>query len=162
MSMFQDDHYRWRETYFVLFDASQRPTLKGIEKTLHKLSDRFQVTNGRADSHGRFESLTLVSPDDYAALDISFIGGEEVLEQAKSLVEEMKPTTGDAQSRLKLARLPQCDARFDVLHFEQVVESGGDEGGDEILDPSTLLIVLNALVEMTDGIGVDPQSGGLL
>ena len=26
MSMFEDSRYRWRETYFVLFDAKRRPT----------------------------------------------------------------------------------------------------------------------------------------
>jgi hypothetical protein len=30
------------------------------------------------------------------------------------------------------------------------------------LDPSTLLLVLDALVELTLGVGIDPQSGALL
>jgi hypothetical protein len=42
-----------------------------VEKTLHSLSERFQLTNATADEDGRFESITVMSPDDYAALDIS-------------------------------------------------------------------------------------------
>jgi hypothetical protein len=34
MSMFENDQYRWRETYFVLFDSSRTPSLKKIEETL--------------------------------------------------------------------------------------------------------------------------------
>ena len=34
MSMFERDEYKWRETYFVLFESSRRPSLKRIEKML--------------------------------------------------------------------------------------------------------------------------------
>ena len=37
-----------------------------------------------------------------------------------------------------------------------------EDEADEMLDPSALLIVLDALVELTGGVGVDPQSGTLL
>ena len=33
------------------------------------------------------------------------------------------------------------------------------DASDESFDPSTLLIVMNALTKLVDGIGVDPQSG---
>jgi len=33
---------------------------------------------------------------------------------------------------------------------------------DDMFDPSTLLIVLEALAELTGGIPVDPQAGALL
>ncbi len=31
-----------------------------------------------------------------------------------------------------------------------------------MLDPSTLLLVLDALAELTGGVGIDPQSGSLM
>ena len=68
MSMFEDNRYRWRETYFVLFDAKRRPTLASVGKALSALNKRFQLTNLNADEQGRTDSLTLISPDDYAAL----------------------------------------------------------------------------------------------
>jgi hypothetical protein len=161
MSTFERQDYKWRETYFVLFDSCQRPSLKKVEGVLKDLSDRFVLSNARADEDGRFESITVMSPDDYAALDISYEAGDEVKEQGETFYQELKSSVADADERAKLARLPKCDARFDLLHFE---ETSGDDGGDddEILDPSALLIVLDALVELTGGVGVDPQSGTLL
>ena len=75
--------------------------------------------------------------------------------------------SADASSQLiieraKVERLAQCEARFDLLHFEHVGEQESDEDPDEMLDPSALLIVLDALVELTSGVGVDPASGTLL
>jgi hypothetical protein len=162
MSTFERDEFKWRETYFVMFDSAKRPTLKTVERVLRDLSDRFQLSNNRADEDGRFESITVMSPDDYAALDISFESGEEVLEQGAALEQEMKSSATDDDERARLARLPKCDARFDLLHFEQVTDDEPEDEADEMLDPSALLIVLDALVELTGGVGVDPQSGTLL
>jgi len=167
MSTFERDEFKWRETYFVMFDSSRRPSLKKVERVLQGLSDRFELTNAVADEDGRFESVTVLSPDDYAALDISYETGEEVVEQGAALYEELKSSATDAEERAKLNRLPKLDARFDLLHFEQVTNGEAGVGGaedelDEMLDPSALLIVLDALVELTKGVGVDPQSGTVL
>jgi len=161
MSTFEDDRYRWRETYFVLFASDRRPTLKTIEKKLSALSRRYTLENLGGDKHGNFESLTLISPDDFAALDICYTSGAEVLEHVTEMVEELKSTIEPGQRPL-LKRLKECDARFDVLHFEQISESGDDEDSDELLDPSALLAVLDELARMTGGTAVDPQSGTIL
>ena len=50
-----------------------------------------------------------------------------------------------------LKRLRDFDGRFDVLHFEQVAEIGEEDDGDELLDPSALLAVLDALAKLTGG-----------
>jgi hypothetical protein len=159
MSTFENNHYQWRETYFVLFDASRRPTLAAVEKKLGALGERFQLSVGQADEEGRFESITLRSPSDFSAVDISYVEGEEVLEQGAKFGEEL--SAADEQERKRIRRLPELDGRFDVMHFEEVV--GGELGDepDEILDPSALLAVMAALVELTDGVGVDPQAGAL-
>lgn len=163
MSMFERDEYKWRETYFVLFDSAKRPTLSQIEGVLRDLNERFELTNATADEDGRFESITVMSPEDYAALDISYEAGEEVVEQAKTLNQEMKSSAADNEERAKLKQLLGCDARFDLLHFEQMTEDEPDEDElDEMLDPSALLIVMDALVELTGGVGVDPASGTLV
>jgi len=163
MSTFERDEYKWRETYFVLFDSCNRPSLKQIEQTLNDLSERFQLSNATSDDDGRFESITVISPDDYAALDISYEAGEEVLEQIPTLEEELKENITDAEEKAKLARLTKYDAKLDLLHFEQTSEAEPDEDEmDEMLDPSLLLIVLDAIVELTGGVGVDPQSGTIL
>ena len=161
MSMFENDQYRWRETYFVLFRAKMRPALEAIQETLGHLSDRFLLTNLVADKKGRFESLTLLAPDDFAALDISYLGGEEVREQSEQLIEEITAAAGEGLEPGLLKCIREADGRFDVLHFEQAAAFDEDEE-EEMFDPSALLVALEALVELTDGIAVDPQAGTIL
>ncbi len=160
MSMFENDQYQWRDTYCVLFESGRRPKLKEVEKKLSSLGGRYMLANGMAGKNGAFESLTVVAPDDFAALDICFVRGEEVREQVTQILREMKASDLGPEDQAKLDRLRRCDARFDVLHFEQVVDAGDQE--DELFDPSALILVLDALAELTDGIPVDPQAGTIL
>jgi hypothetical protein len=162
MSMFDNDQYRWRETYFVLFDSARRPTLKAMEKKIAALNGRYVLTNCRADKHGRFESVSVVSPDDFAALDISYLGGKEIREAAVTLAKELRGDASRGEEAAELRRLAEADGRFDILHFEMVADADGEDEPDEMFDPSTLLLVLEALVELTGGIAVDPQSGTIL
>jgi len=161
MSMFENDQFRWRETYFVLFDAAKRPNLKTVLKKLAALNNRFALTNPAAGDEGLFESLTVLAPDDFAALDICYVAGDEVREQALELAKEIRSPECSRDDLAKIERLKRLDGRFDVLHFEQLVDSCGDDL-DEMFDPSGLLVVLDALVELTDGIAVDPQAGAML
>ncbi len=164
MSMFENDQYRWRETYFVLFDSSKRPALKKVQHKLAGVNKRFTFANPLADERGDFDSITVLAPDDFAALDISYLAGEEVVEQAASLVLELKEPDCRPEERSRLEQLRRCNARYDVLHFEQVGGFNDDDEDetDEMIDPAALLIVLDALAKMTDGIAVDPQAGAML
>ncbi|MBN2291566.1 MAG: hypothetical protein JXM70_04015 [Pirellulales bacterium] len=164
MSMFENDNYRWRETYFVQFDKKKRPTLEQVQKRLTIMGDQCELATARADEDGRFESLTIIAHEDFAALDISYIEGDEVLEQGEQFAAELTGSECECEveEAKKLALLEKYDGRFDVLHFEQVTESGEREDPDEMLDPSSLLLVLDILVDMTDGVAVDPQCGTLM
>ncbi|MGC3971694.1 MAG: hypothetical protein QM775_31415 [Pirellulales bacterium] len=137
----------------------RRPTLQQVEQKLKAVPQHYQLQSLEADGAGLFESITVRSPGDHVALEISFLGGEDIRQQAEALAEELK-ATGDNDNR-RLAHLADCDARFDIMQFEQLDEAAEADGGDpdEGFDPSTLLVVLNALVGLVDGIGVDPQSG---
>jgi len=158
--MFENPEYRWRETYFVLFDGAHRPSLSRLKSALKKLGGRFQLGEVRSDEQGEFESLTLASPSDYAALDVSFVAGEEVQQQAAELGRELRGCAVDEVERAKVNLLRSCNARFDVMHFEQVGEDA--DAADEMFDPSALLLVVTALARLTDGVGVDPQSGTIV
>jgi hypothetical protein len=162
--MFEDRQYQWRETYFVLFDPAQRPKLDALEKKLSVAGrSHFAVTNAATDKKGRIESLTVLSPDDFAALDISYLSGPEVREEARTLAKELTGPGCQPEERERIERLKRYEGRFDVLHFEKVSDHGGTGGEEEgMFDPSGLLIVLDALVELTGGIAVDPQSGAML
>ena len=162
MSTFEDDRYRWRETYFVLFPADRRPTLKIVEKRLAALNKRYGLENPSADEDGMFDSLTLISPDDFAAMDICYISGTEVLEHNEELVAELGSTVEPEQKAI-FKRIKRYDGRFDVLHFEQKSDSAEeDDEADDMLDPSALLAVLEQLARITGGVAIDPQSGTIL
>ncbi|MFV2065658.1 MAG: hypothetical protein ACC645_01660 [Pirellulales bacterium] len=153
------DEYRWRETYFILFSTSARPTLTQVERVLGELSSRVELDRLAADNDGRFESVTLEAPDDYAALEISYESGEAVVEQAVELAKQLQ---GEAEPG-QLAQLIKADARLDVMHFERVMGSEyADDESEEMLDPSCLLMVVEALVALTDGVAIDPAAGAIL
>ena len=161
MSTFEDQNYRWRETYFVLFDLKKRPKLETVAKTIQALNNRYELGNLSADDHERIESLTIISPEDYAALDICFTSGDEVREQVAALVADLKKSAGDTGPPISEEELLSYNGRFDVLHFERITEIS-DEEEDEMLDPSALLIVLETLAKLTGGVAIDPQSGTIL
>ena len=163
MSTFERDDYQWRETYFVTFPASGRPTRSRVESALRAIGARLEIENLMGDANGNFEAVTLRSLEDYSAIDVSYVCGEEIVEENKRIAEELGPQAADDQEREKAGRLPKLDARFDVMHFEQVVkdEPASDEMGD-MLDPSALLMVLEALENLTGGIAIDPQSGAFM
>lgn len=156
MSLFEDDQYQWRETYFVLFNSAQRPTAAAVEAALTKLDPRYEVRNFRGSDDGLFESGTLYSPDDYAAMDLSYVTGDEVVEHTAQLQDELTSVSKGAKA--KLGDITQYDARIDVMHFEQMVFVEL-EADDEVLDPGSLLNVIEALARLCGGVGVDPQSG---
>jgi hypothetical protein len=114
----------------------------------------------QAGEEGEFEALTLISPDDYAAMDITYVSGEEVVEQTGELLEELSANATTAAEKAKLKRLVDLNARFDIYHFEEVVT--GDPEDDEFMDPGCLLQVLQRLTELVSGIPVDPQTGSLI
>ncbi len=162
MSTFENDRYRWRETYFVLFPADRRPSLKMVEKRLAALSKRYSLENLAADGDGLIESLTLISPEDFAAMDVCFIGGDEVLEHSEEMIQELSSTV-EPEQKAVLKRIKNYDGRFDVLHFEQKNDFGDDDDeSDELLDPGALLAVLEQLARITGGVAIDPQSGTIL
>ncbi len=152
------EEYEWRETYFILFRATKRPTLTQVERTVGELNDHLKLENLTADEDGRFESVMIHSPEDYAAIELSYESGEAVTEQATELAKQLK---AEAESD-DLAKLLVADARLDVMHFEQMVNGPYGDEDEEMLDPSSLLMVVDALVALTEGVAVDPASGAIL
>lgn len=152
--------YHWRETYFILFKSADRPTLTQVEQVLGGLSDRLVLEELTANDEGQFESVRVVSPDDYAAIEINYEAGEAVVEQGSDLAKQLRDDAHPDQ----LSRLLASDARLDVMHFEQVVtlEPNLDDEMDEMIDPTSLLMVVDALVELIGGVAIDPASGEIL
>ncbi len=162
MSLFENEEYRWRDTYFVLFPLKHRPSADEVRRALEALGPRFEVQEPLNDESGRFESLTLISPDDFSAMDISFVSGEEVQEQVESLRAGGKAKGVSTEDQHKWDLIQGCDARFDVYHFERIVLSEEDDEDEGFLDPGGLLIVLACLSKLCHGVSIDPQAGTVL
>ena len=160
MSLFENDEYRWRETFFVLFEEANRPTVETTLESLRSLGGGYELAGARPNEGGQFESLTLVSPVDYSGMDISYVAGEEVQEQIQELRQEFQIGDLTEEERVRFERFTGFTARFDIFHFERLVPGTDDE--EEFLDPGSLLLVLENLASVVEGVGVDPQSGTLV
>jgi hypothetical protein len=165
MSLFESDEYQWRETYFILFDEAHQPSAKKLEQALRGLDSRYVVQDVRADEQGRFESLTLHAPDDYSAMDISLVRGDEVVEQTNELMKELLRNATSSQEKQRIRQLNRYRTRYDIYHFEQLVFVGraeGDEDLDDFMDPGAVLTVMQKIAELCRGVIVDPQAYTLI
>lgn len=161
MSLFANDQFRWRETYSVLFREADRPSAALLRETLEGLGEAYEVTDVTTDESGQVESLTVLAPADFAGLDLSYVSGEEVQEQIDELKAERKAVPLSKKQQAKLQRLLECDARFDIFHFQQIVgDDVADE--DEFMDPGSLIAVLKSLAQLCHGVSIDPQTGALM
>lgn len=170
--MADSDELYWRETYFILFPQKRRPTLKEVSAALANANKRFQLENPAADDKGLIESLFVESPEDHAAVEISYEVGDAIIEQNLAWAKELKKQLSAAQ----LQELIKADARLDVAHFERMPSSGGaeyaadnfgdefddEEAGLEMLDPTCLLTVVETLADLTGGLTFDPAAGEIL
>lgn len=162
MSLFADNRYQWRETYFVLFQQKHRPKVEDVKQALSDLGSRISIPHVQSAQDGYLESMTVLSHADAAGMDITFVAGDEVQEQLAELKEDWQQRKLDPQEKLRLLQLLKSDARYDVFHFEELSDLGADEDDDGPLDPGTLLLVLSRLAHLCRGLSLDPQSGELL
>ena len=121
MSLFENEEYQWRETFFILFQEENQPTTQRIEQVLRALDARFVLRDVKSDEAGRFESLTLESPDDYSAMDISLVRGDEVVEQTNEIKPELLKCAVGNKEKLLINSLSEFRCRYDIYHFEHSV-----------------------------------------
>ncbi len=167
------DELHWRETYFILFPHDRRPELDKVAKALAKANSRYALENLSADDAGLLQSLLVESSEDHAAVEISYEVGEGVIEQNLEWATQLQ---GELPAE-QLQAIMQADARLDVAHFERVPVGGGDQSAEaspfdeefgseeenfDMLDPTCLLTVVDALSQLTDGLTFDPASGEIL
>ena len=43
MSLFENDEYRWRETYFVMLKSESHPTGEAVQSVLKRLNRRYEL-----------------------------------------------------------------------------------------------------------------------
>lgn len=169
----QTDELHWRETYFILFPQQSRPDLAQVTSDLTAVSDRYVIKNPSADEQGLLQSLLVESALDHAAVEVSYEVGDNVIEQNLEWAKELQDQIPVEQ----LQELMKSDARLEVAHFEQVKAGApapieepspffGDEFDEEpdfeMLDPTCLLTVVEALAKITGGLAFDPASGEIV
>lgn len=123
MSLFDDERYTWRETYFVLFDPARRPGLSSVRRELHNRGGSRRIIDAVTDDKGRLVSMTVASYEDHAALEIVYREGDDVVAETTALSETLKKGSSE-QERQRLDAVKSCRARFEVLHFEQTADTG--------------------------------------
>ena len=163
MSLFENSEFQWRETFFVMFEQGKRPTLNQIQSVIEGLGGRLQAENMRSTADGEFESVTLYAPDDFAAMDIICTVGEEVIEQIPNLIKELEPNMFDEEEKAQLLAIKRSTGRLEIFHFEQHTFTAPEDGVDSnVMDPGGVLIVLQRLNAICDGVVVDPQSSSVM
>jgi hypothetical protein len=158
VSLFENDSYVYRDTFFILFENHNRPSGTTVKTVIEQIAENYELNNLR-EVDGKFESVTIICPHDSSAMEISYVGGEEVVEQVDNLREEFLSMTLTAEEHEKLRSLSKSNARFDIYHFER--QQGSEEDG-EMLDPGGLLLIMERIANVCEGIGLDPQSNSLL
>ena len=159
MSLFEDDQYEYTDTFFVFFKRENLPAAEAVKKAIAELGDRFEF--GKiAFREDQFESMAILSPQDFSAVDIVLDLNADVTTQIEELIVEFRALTLTGDDRDKLSVFKECNARFDLFHFEKKVSGNSDP--DAFIDPGGLLIVLEKLRSLCDGVGLDPQSQMLL
>jgi len=123
MTLFEDDRYDWRETYFVYFEADHRPKMPNIRRALRANAPLFSILNSKAEPNGNLVEMTIASYEDHAALEIVYREGPDVLTEVQHLVRSLEEEA-TTEELVKLQQIVQYKMRFDVHHFEQTAETG--------------------------------------
>ena len=162
MSLFDDPNYRWRDTFLVLFDDEQRPTVELALSAIQQIG-RFEIRNSSESETQLIDSITITSSVDLIGLEILYVAGAEVVEETEALVIELAEDAMLLGQENSLAQLSAANARFDILHFEKITEHSNEPtDDDELMDPGSLLAVTAALADLVSGVAVDPSSASFV
>jgi len=162
MSLFDDPNYRWRDTFLVLFDDKQRPTIELAQSAIQQIG-KFEMQNFSESESRYIESMTITSSVDLIGLEILYVAGAEVVEETEALVLELAEDALLLGNEDSLTQLSTANARFDILHFEKITENSNEPSGDdELMDPGSLLAVTAALAGLVNGVAVDPSSASFV
>ncbi|MDC0574371.1 hypothetical protein OAO39_00420 [Pirellulaceae bacterium] len=162
MSLFDDPNYRWRDTFLVLFDDEQRPTVELALSVIQQIG-KFEVRNSSESESQQIESITITSNVDLIGLEILYVAGAEVVEETEALVVELTEDAMLLGQENALVQLSAANARFDILHFEKITENSNEPSDDnELMDPGSLLTVTAALADLVNGVAVDPSSASFV
>ena len=123
MTLFEDDRYNWRETYFVYFESSHRPKLTEVRRALKISAPLLSILDSKAESQGHLVAMTIASYENHAAMEMVYREGNDVLLEAQHLVRSLKEEA-TPKELAQLQKIVRCKTRFDIHHFEQTAGTG--------------------------------------
>ena len=119
MSLYDDERYTWRETYFVLIDdLRRRPRLDELRRELQPQFQTLKILDGSANPERRLRTLTVASYEDHSALEIVFRQGTGITAEIDALIRTIERSCS-LKERHRLRSAKKWVAKLDVLHFEQ-------------------------------------------
>ena len=118
MTLFDDNRYDWRETYFIYFDSAHRPKLPEIRRALQTYAPLFYILGSQTEPDENLVEMTIASYENHAALEITYREGKEILAEARHLARSLEKEASE-EERAQLQKIVRCRSRFDVHHFEQ-------------------------------------------
>ena len=74
MGLFGDSRYEYCDTFFVLFKKENRPSSDKIQACLAELGPKYEALDLKSKD-GELESITVRSPNDRSAMDITYLEG---------------------------------------------------------------------------------------
>ncbi|MDR1483358.1 MAG: hypothetical protein LBT09_00895 [Planctomycetaceae bacterium] len=123
MTLFDDERYAWRETYFVLFEPAMRPRFVDVRRNFDIHAGCFSMLDKKVGNDDAMESITIASYEDHAAIEVVYSEGEIVLSESNALFATISKDC-PARERELLRKAKKLSARYSVLHFEQVAGTG--------------------------------------
>jgi hypothetical protein len=167
----QRDDLLWLETYFILFPHQRRPTLSQVEHALAEANPHLLLQNLAADDDGLFASLLVQSPEDHAAVEVSYDMGEAVIEPNLEWAKHLQKQLSPKQLQQLVVAAPTRDAKAPTSRAAEFAKEDLDDDFDpgdddfdaeaalEIFDPTCLLTVVDSLTKLTRGLALDPAAG---
>lgn len=122
MSLFNDERYCWRETYFIVCSPALRPKFAEFSAMLEKSIPTLRIRDKKVDSFDSIEFLSVVSLEDKSGLDIVYQENENSLQETAALLDEIQQQTTTDKTRQLADKASSFTGRLDVLHFEQTSE----------------------------------------
>ena len=122
MTLFDDNRYDWRETYFVYFESSHRPKLSEVRRALRMYAPFISTLDYKTEPDGSLAAMTIASYEDHAALEIVYREGDNVAAEARQLAHSLKEDASKEEC-LKLQKIVRYKTRLDVHHFEQTADT---------------------------------------
>ncbi|MCL2349342.1 MAG: hypothetical protein FWC50_13915 [Planctomycetaceae bacterium] len=124
MSTFEDNSYCWRETYLIMLDPKKRPETCVLLPFLQKLKNKHEIKNLVAEPSGFLQSLTIVSPNDSAAIDVVYREGYDIRTEFAAFADELERHTSSPGERKKIKIARDFSAKIELQHFEQIGDPG--------------------------------------